>query len=391
MPTAMSFFFVRENFPTQTQNNSHSFVFHLGSSTTTTKYLQPFCHIIIRMLPSTVVEGTQRNRTTSRSFPLRIPMMLQVQLLLLLPVVFLCGSSSIVDAYPMTTGIFSPRRANSQLTAFDDIHRAYTNTNTGSHPTTTPTITATTPTVTTTTTTTSGDVVRRAWVDKSIRYYSTVMREERRKQLGQIRPTTADSDAAQMEFEQMAYKHYFALRKVKDGKPHHAERIYRRIIHELQQEVEGSGSSMDGTDPEQHHHCDHAKFAITTLLLALHMQRSNKDDAKATRSVFLNFFRTVVAASNTSSSSSSSSTTNHPEPPFHQCACSAKVLQAFALFEMKQGNELKSLEIILHAIRYDPSLNTILNWKQFRDVQARKQQRSSRSTTTVGRSTTLTR
>jgi hypothetical protein len=109
------------------------------------------------------------------------------------------------------------------------------------------------------------------------------------------------------------------------------------------------------------------------------MQRLDRTDVKATRSVFLNFFRTVVAASNTTSM----------DPP-HQCACSAKVLQAFALFEMKQGNELKSLEIILLAIRFDPSIQTILNWKQFRDVQARKQQRISRNNKTGGFSSTST-
>jgi hypothetical protein len=208
----------------------------------------------------------------------------------------------------------------------------------------------------------SADAIRRAWVDKSIRYYSTVMREERRKELGQIdlRTTTSttktydETNSYQSKFEHMAYKHYFALRKIKDGKPHHAERIYRRIINEL--------LVQEQNDDGQQHQCDHAKFAITTLLLALHMQRTG--DSKATRSVFLNFFRIVVASNQNIQN--------------HQCACSAKVLQAFALFEMKQGNELKSLEIVLQAIRYDPSLTSILNWKQFRDVQARRRSRLSK-------------
>jgi hypothetical protein len=369
------------------------------------------------------VTSTQKSNLTSSQHRLRIPMILLLQLGLGSMLVL----TALVDAYPMTTGIpvTSPQRqvnrpsvvndreyiihfmtaqqrplgydnsddhniawdvtdvvsSPSYLTAMDDIQRVYIHTGGRS------TATAATTTTSTTTATTSSEAIRRAWVDKSIRYYSTVMREERRKQLGQSR-AMADTDAAQMEFEQMAYKHYFALRKVKDGKPHHAERIYRRIIHELQQEVEtGITSSANDSNVDDHHHhqhqpCDHAKFAITTLLLALHMQRSNRNDAKATRSVFLNFFRTVVAASKTTS-------TDHSEPP-HQCACSAKVLQAFALFEMKQGNELKSLEIILHAIRYDPSLNTILNWKQFRDVQARKQQRSTRTSGMASTSTTGT-
>jgi hypothetical protein len=72
--------------------------------------------------------------------------------------------------------------------------------------------------------------------------------------------------------------HYFALRKIKDGKPQHAEQIYRRIIDELLHEEE------DG--------CDHAKLAVTTLLLALLLQRTG--DSKNTRSVSLHFFRIVV-------------------------------------------------------------------------------------------------
>jgi hypothetical protein len=39
-----------------------------------------------------------------------------------------------------------------------------------------------------------------------------------------------------------------------------------------------------------------------------------------------------------------------------KCACSAKVMQAYALFEMKQGNSLKSLEIVQNLTkRYIPS------------------------------------
>ena len=339
-------------------------------------------------LPTT---SRQRIRTGTAQIPKTMMMML---LGLTAPVVWLAShrfldphsaTISIVHAYPMTpmtsVPVSSPQHlARHQLrlhredvdadvvgdvsNAIDTntIHQVYS-----ANPMTRKT------TTTATTMTTSSGAIRRDWVDKSIRYYSTVMREERRKQLGQItQPQDAATEvAAQMEFERLAYQHYFALRKVKDGKPHHGERIYRRIINELQQEV-AVGDSVEGGEPQQQPpppHCDHAKFAIATLLLALHMQRTNQS-VKATRSVFLNFFRTVVAASQT----------NHQhddDGEDHQCACSAKVLQAFALFEMKQGNELKSLEIVLHAIRYDPSLNTILKWKQFRDVQARKQQRTT--------------
>ena len=104
--------------------------------------------------------------------------------------------------------------------------------------------------------------------------------------------------------------------------------------------------------------CDHAKLAVTTLLLALHLQRNKEENYRQnTRSVFLNFFRKVTSE----------------QPEDHKCACTAKVLQAFALFEMKQGNELKSYEIVQKAIQLDPELTPVLNWKQFRNAKARRE------------------
>ena len=173
---------------------------------------------------------------------------------------------------------------------------------------------------------------RQRWFHNSIAYYSKVMREERRRELGQI----DDENYDPQHFQVMAKKHYFALRKIKDGKPAHAERIYRNIIDELLVE-------------EDQEDCDHAKLAVTTLLLALLLQREGHP-AKQTRSVFVHFFRMVQDSQ-------------------EECACSAKVLQAFALFEMKQGNTLKSLHIVEKAVRLDPSLRPVLQWKQFRDAR----------------------
>lgn len=181
---------------------------------------------------------------------------------------------------------------------------------------------------------------RREWIEESLNYYSKVMREERRRNLGQAK--NYDSPSYQQEFSVLAKKHYFALRKIKDGKPAHAESIYRRIITEIQNE-------------EEDEHCDHAQLAVTTLLLALHLQRTGAPP-KRTRSVFLNFFRVAIV-----------------ENGEDECACSAKVLQAFALFEMKQGNRLKSLELVKKAVQLDPTLRPVLKWKQFRDASARTQ------------------
>lgn len=175
------------------------------------------------------------------------------------------------------------------------------------------------------------DQQRKEWIDQSILYYSKVMREERRRALGQLR-NNEDPE----EYVDLANKHYFALRKIKDGKPAHAEIIYRRIIDELVASEAGE-------------ECGHAKLAVTTLLLALHLQREGYP-ARKTRQVFVSFFRLVLNSDD-------------------ECACSAKVLQAFALFEMKQGNSLKSLFIAQRAVEMDPNLEPILKWKQFRDAQ----------------------
>ena len=143
--------------------------------------------------------------------------------------------------------------------------------------------------------------------------------------------TTSHEDKT---FVRLATEHYYARYLIKVGKNSHAEHIYRRIIDELKSEEDG---------------CDHTKLAVSTLLLALHMQRSA--DVKATRAVFLDFFARVALSEDA-----------------EQCTCSAKVLQAYALFEMKQGQSRKSLEIIKLAVRMDPGLSPVLKWKQFRDT-----------------------
>jgi len=193
--------------------------------------------------------------------------------------------------------------------------------------------------------TSHADKLRQQWIEKSVDYYSKVMREERRKNMGQIPDDVFKSVQYQEDFRSLAKKHYFALRKIKDGKHLHAETIYRKIIDEIMNEEE------DGQ-------CDHAKLAVTTLLLALHCQRMG--DLKKTRAVFINFFRAVVVNS---------------EEDFTECACSAKVLGAYALFEMKQGHINKSLEIAQKAVEFDQSLEPVLNWKQFRDARERRNSR----------------
>jgi hypothetical protein len=206
---------------------------------------------------------------------------------------------------------------------------------------------------------------RQEWTDKSIAYYSTIMRAERRRSMGQINEAEWDSAHYQETLLGLAQKHYFALRKIKSGHYRHAELIYRRIIQEL--------LTHNKEDNDDEHHggsggedCDHASLAVTTLLLALHLQRMG--DWKETRSVFLHFFRVVVLQSKSNNSNNSNKNNTAKE----ECACSAKVLGAYALFEMKRGNRFKSLEIAKKAIEFDPTMEPVLQWKQFREVVQRQ-------------------
>ena len=173
---------------------------------------------------------------------------------------------------------------------------------------------------------------RQKWFNKSIKYYVTVSRMQ----------NTMDSLQGTKEeerFLQTAGMHYFALTKIRNKEFKHAEVIYRKLIESSFVERSEKG------------YCDHASLAVSTLLLALHMQRqgSSEEITKKTRAVFLRFFRLVG------------------EDDVKTCACSAKVLQAFALFEMKRGLSQKSLELIRQAVILDESLAPILKWNKFED------------------------
>lgn len=199
---------------------------------------------------------------------------------------------------------------------------------------------------------------RNEWIERSVQYYSTVMRTKSSGGSFSTTSTTPSSsevalltnDDSEYEYEYdkdfvvLATKHYYSRLLIKMGKFELAEKLYRRIIYQL-------------TSEEEEDQCDHTKLAVSTLLLALHMQRT--DDIKATRAVFLDFFRRVATSSG-----------QNENEEINQCSCSAKVLQAYALFEMKNGHSAKSLEIIKLAVKMDEKLTPVLGWKQFQDAAA---------------------
>jgi len=182
---------------------------------------------------------------------------------------------------------------------------------------------------------------KRDWINRSVDYYLRVMREKTYMSSSLSNEERIEfllSEETQQKAE-IATKLYLARSKIKDGAPNHAEIIYRKIIDDIMSNVE--------TDED----CDHSALAISTLLLTLLLQRMG--NINGTREVFRNFFR-VIRTSEIQEEG--------------ECACSAKVLQAFALFEMKRGNSIKSFELVNKAITMDKSLEGILNWKQFRDA-----------------------
>jgi len=184
------------------------------------------------------------------------------------------------------------------------------------------------------------------WIERSVKYYSTIMRKKdtisSSTQSQKVSITGDNANAIHTEHDKefvgLAIKLYYARNLIHDGRLEVAERLYRRIISDL-------------TDEQSEHDCDHATLAVSTLLLALHMQRFG--NIKETRSIFLDFFRRVALTEN---------------EELHKCSCSAKVLQAYALFEMKNGNAAKSLEIIQRAVKMDEKVRPVLRWKQFRDA-----------------------
>lgn len=185
------------------------------------------------------------------------------------------------------------------------------------------------------------EIRKRDWINRSVDYYFRVTREKTYVSSSSSNKVIDNFIQPYQTKEQteIASRLYFARTKIKSGSPHHAEQIYRKIINEIM-----------SSDPDDH--CDHSALAVSTLLLALLLQRMG--DIKGTRSVFLNFFRVIQA--------------NEGLEEIDNCACSAKVLQAFALFEMKRGNSKKSYELVNKAVTMDKSLERVLRWKQFRDV-----------------------
>ena len=174
---------------------------------------------------------------------------------------------------------------------------------------------------------------KNTWINNSIQYYNRITRGAEHVQQS---PTYLKS----------AMENYFALEKLRENKSHHAETIYRRLMDEFNPR---NIRNMNGCSEVDQ--CNFSHLAVPTLLLGLLLQREERfDDA---RTVFEGFSHVLDA-----------------EGADHECCCTARVLQAHALFEMKQENPTKAVELILRAVRMDHNLRPVLRWKQFRDAMA---------------------
>lgn len=186
---------------------------------------------------------------------------------------------------------------------------------------------------------------QKLWIESTTFYISTLMREEARRARGQL-PTLASRKLSHRKKSfDFAKRLYFARSKIKSNKLDHAEIIYRKLIRIMAEEVESG------------HTCDRSELAISTLLLALLLQRT--EQIKETRAAFLRFFRIIQAQR----------LFVFENDQIQECTCSAKVLQAYALFEMKQGLTKKAYYLADLAIHLDAELKPLLNWKQFREAR----------------------
>jgi len=165
------------------------------------------------------------------------------------------------------------------------------------------------------------------WIEKSIEYYTTVMRKEE----GTLSATSRDKQS------RIAKRLYHAIQQVRSGNLSRAENIYRKTIQDINKED----------------NCSNAELATTTLLLALVLQRmGNTEEA---RMVFHRFFCTAMSTAE--------------NDPFHERVCTGKVLRVYVSFEMKFGSNRRSIELARRASQFDGGLSKVFDWKHFRDAK----------------------
>ncbi|GMH54256.1 hypothetical protein TrST_g10509 [Triparma strigata] len=175
--------------------------------------------------------------------------------------------------------------------------------------------------------------------DASIRYYTKILKIKNLNELN-------ESQMQQMEVN--AKSIYLARKAISREKHQQAEKIYVNLID---RQLERGYEALDVP-----------AFAATALLLALHQQRQGAK--KRARATFNLFFR-IASDFYADESEFVHSNPSAEEEFVSGEVCSARVLQAFALFESKEHLMHKSEFLIKKAIEFDPSIKSLLKWKVF--------------------------
>eukprot|EP00540_Astrosyne_radiata_P007977 CAMPEP_0116843130 /NCGR_PEP_ID=MMETSP0418-20121206/11913_1 /TAXON_ID=1158023 /ORGANISM="Astrosyne radiata, Strain 13vi08-1A" /LENGTH=252 /DNA_ID=CAMNT_0004473841 /DNA_START=164 /DNA_END=922 /DNA_ORIENTATION=- len=179
----------------------------------------------------------------------------------------------------------------------------------------------------TVTTTTTLSKAATEWVEQSLEFYSRARGEGFFRRQQQHDPSFLFS----------SMQNY--LRESKKTEKNGESSMYRRLLESM---------SEEGNDPDAH-------LAIPTLLLGLLLQRQERFDD--VRKVFDGFLHLLP-----------------DDDGVDTRGCSARVLQAYALMEIKQGNPLKAFELVSMAIGMDKGLSPILNWVPFQDALSVRQE-----------------
>lgn len=154
------------------------------------------------------------------------------------------------------------------------------------------------------------------WIVKVVDYYTNMMRKE----------SAGAVDSA--ERSRTARKLYRTIQQVRNGDPDGADDLCGDAIRDIREISEGD---RDGGGSRRT-----AEIATTTLLTASVLRRM--DDVGGARAAFHEFFRASAGEGG----------------PAAECACTGRVLAAYASFEMRHGSALEAARM---ARRFDARRN----------------------------------
>ena len=149
-----------------------------------------------------------------------------------------------------------------------------------------------------------------------------------------------------------ARKLFTARKLIKAKKFQGAETVYRFHLDVLARESA---------------HFDHEAYTHTTLLLILLLQKKkDMSTTKEVRTAFLSFFRAMKQ-----NGSDVMQLGRGEMPGLRLSKATARVFQAFALFETKQNLNDKAFFLVKAAVEIDPELAPVMKWNRFKSYYAK--------------------